>query len=84
MSAKAYRIPGPRKVAAITFVFVLAIASFPLIQMATSVAAVPDSSIAQTGYPNFADIVENVQPTVVNISTSSPRQSSMGTFREMA
>ena len=68
-----HRIPNPRKVAVITFVFVLAIASFPLIQSATSVAAVSGSPVAQIGYPNFADIVANVQPTVVNISTNPPR-----------
>lgn len=75
MSAEARAMHSQRIVAVVAVVFLLAVGAIPILNSATSAAAAPDEATVRN-YPNFADIVANVQSTVVNISTGSAYHSS--------
>ena len=71
MSARAHPIRNQRVIAVAIALSLLAAPAIPILHSSKLVAAVPGQPITQAVYPNFADIVAIVQPTVVNIATTS-------------
>ncbi len=71
MSARTHPIRNQRVIAVAIALSLLAAPVIPILHSSKLVAAVPGQPITQAVYPNFADIGAIVQPTVVNIATTS-------------